>query len=160
MVALILPEREVRPFDSHVLQAQTYRMIRSWHLIVDHLRSVRENSADEKFSSALRGVERLADFIARSSLRHALFGWTSSLICASNKPGIPRPLWPNLRISAQSSGLIEFRYIDAAVQRRQWTRAETPERAVNRLTTFLDQLHWVSGPVTIFPEPQIDEFTA
>jgi hypothetical protein len=135
-------------------------MIRPWDLIVDHIRSVRENSADEKFSSALRGVERLADFIAHSSLRHALFGWTSMAdLCIQQTAHTPSSV-AHLRISAQPSGLIEFRYIDTAVERKQWTRTETPERAVHRLTTFLDQLHWVSGPVIIFPEPQIDEFTA
>ncbi|OHV22141.1 hypothetical protein EOS93_32205 [Rhizobium sp. RMa-01] len=134
-------------------------MIRSWHLIVDHIRSVRENSADEKFSSALRGVERLADFIAHNSLRHALFGWTSMADLCVQQTGHAAPSVAHLRISAQASGLIEFRYIDTHVEGRQWTRTEPPERAVHRFTTFLDQLHWVSGPVTIFSEPQIGEFT-
>ncbi|MBY5740188.1 hypothetical protein [Rhizobium leguminosarum] len=121
-------------------------MMKPWPLLVDHIRNVRKRSEDEKFSSALLGIEQLADFIAQGSLRDALFGWTSMAdLCGQQTEHKPYSV-AYLRISAQSSGLIEFRFIDTAVDRRQWTRTEPPERAVDRLRTFLDQLHWVSAP--------------
>lgn len=121
-------------------------MMKPWPLLVDHIRNVRKRSEDEQFSSALLGIEQLADFIAQSLLRDVLFGWTSMAdLCVQQTEHKPYSV-AYLRISAQSSGLIEFRYIDTAVELRQWTRTEPPERVVDRLRTFLSQLHWVSDP--------------
>ena len=121
-------------------------MMKPWPLLVDHIRNVRKRSEDEQFSSALLGIEQLADFIAQSLLRDVLFGWTSMAdLCVQQTEHKPYSV-AYLRISAQSSGLIEFRYIDTAVELRQWTRTEPPERVVDRLRTYLSQLHWVSDP--------------
>lgn len=121
-------------------------MMKPWPLLVDHIRNVRKRSEDEQFSSALLGIEQLADFIAQSLLRDVLFGWTSMAdLCVQQTEHKPYSV-AYLRISAQSSGLIEFRYIDTAVELRQWTRTEPPERVVDRLRAFLNQLHWVSDP--------------
>jgi hypothetical protein len=51
---------------------------------------------------------------------------------------------PYLRISPLEAGLVEFRYVDTAVAKRQWHRVVSPEDAPARLRSFLGQLHWLA----------------
>jgi hypothetical protein len=50
---------------------------------------------------------------------------------------------PYLRVSPRFDGTIEFRYIDTAIEERQWHRLVNEEDAFRRLELFMDQLHWV-----------------
>lgn len=49
---------------------------------------------------------------------------------------------PYLRLSPQADGTIEFRYVDKQIEKRQWKRLESPETAVARLDSLIEQLHW------------------
>ncbi len=54
---------------------------------------------------------------------------------------------PYLRVVPLHSGLIEFRYVDTAIARRQWHRETTPDAVVPRFMRFMDQLGWTVEPI-------------
>lgn len=49
---------------------------------------------------------------------------------------------PYLRIRLVSERELEFRYVDTAIDARQWCRVESPENALRRLLSFVEQLNW------------------
>lgn len=51
---------------------------------------------------------------------------------------------PYLKIAPLPTGSVEFRYIDTAVQARQWNREVPPEAVNARFLAFLEQLHWIA----------------
>jgi len=51
---------------------------------------------------------------------------------------------PYLKLSPLPSGMIEFRYLDTAIEARQWRREVPPEAVPGRFEAFLDQLGWLS----------------
>ncbi len=51
---------------------------------------------------------------------------------------------PYLKVASQHSGSVEFRYIDTAVQARQWHREVPPEAVNARFLAFLEKLHWIA----------------
>jgi hypothetical protein len=105
-------------------------------------------------------MEELATFIAVRPLREMLFGFTSMHdLCIQQTMHQPTSV-AYLRISPQGSGLIEFRYVDTRNKERQWHRIEPPERVVERLESFLRQLHWISLPAPDSAESQVDELKA
>ena len=124
-------------------------MFRPWRVIAEDIRESQKHLRDEKFLSAVKGIGLLADFIASNSLRHVLFGWTSMYdLCIQETSIGLYHTGPHLRISPLPSGFSEFRYIDTSIKERQWIRLEPPERLVERLRSFLEQIHWNTVPLT------------
>lgn len=123
-------------------------MIRRWHLIAEYIRQSRKHFRDERLASAMKGIEILADFIASNSLRHVLFGWISMYdLCIKETSIDPCYSGAHLRISPLSSGFVEFRYLDTTIRERQWARLESPECVIERLRSFLEQIHWNTIPL-------------
>ena len=54
--------------------------------------------------------------------------------------------WPYLRVSPLFDGRIEFRYMDAAIEHKQWSRIVAGDAAFERLERFFQQLKWFPIP--------------
>lgn len=63
-------------------------------------------------------------------------------LCIVQQPVSYRPDLPHLRVSPQSDGRIEFRYVDTTDRKQQWHRTVDGDAAFDRLALFLRQLHW------------------
>jgi hypothetical protein len=115
--------------------AQT--MTRPWSDIEEHYRDT------STLGPAFRSMLQLVQEIQRSRFARGLHAWTSMHeLCIVQQPvSYPHDL-PHLRISPQSDGRIEFRYIDTTVRERQWHRIVDGDGAFDRLALFLQQLHW------------------
>lgn len=123
-------------------------MAKSWEDIAAYFEALGQKIEHPEFA----GMAQLTRFIAASSLAPVLFGWTSMHdLCIQQTDGSPYSV-PYLRISPQTSGVIEFRYIDTHIGRRQWHREVTPEQAIARLVKFIDQLRWLAAPVTLIAD--------
>jgi len=86
---------------------------------------------------------RLVQEIANSEFAQTLYPWTSMhALCISQKKSLNPHESPHLRISLKSVSEMEFRYIDAAIESRQWSRVVAPDRALDRLLYFFGQLNW------------------
>jgi hypothetical protein len=123
-------------------------MIRPWPSIVAYFQKLRSAIDHDGYRVALAGIEQLASFVADGPLGAALFGWTSMHDLCIQQTNTAPYNGPYLRVSPLHSGMIAFRYLDTAIEARQWHRVVPPEGAVGRFTTFLDQLHWVAGTAT------------
>jgi len=96
------------------------------------------------FGEALQAIEDLADTIATGPLSSVLFGWVSMFdLCIQQTDAFPFS-GQYLKVSPLPSGLIEFRYIDTAIQERQWCREVPPEAVIPRFAAFLEQLRWLA----------------
>ncbi len=84
---------------------------------------------------------RLVEQIEASRYARGLYAWTSAVdLCIAQ---VPAPYdGPYLHISVLHDGNIEFRYIDTAIEARQWHRVVAGEEAFSRLERFIEQLHW------------------
>ena len=86
--------------------------------------------------------------IEESRYARGLHAWPSHFdLCITQIPVANAYDGPYLRVSAQKSGLVEFRYIDTHVKADQWHRTVPASEAFARLEKFIDQLHW------FVPEP-------
>lgn len=117
-------------------------MAKGWREIADYFEGMLARREDDGMRTASAGVMEVVLFIGNSPLGHSLFGWTSVHDLCVQQRDIEPYSGPYLRISPLSSGMIEFRYVDTAIEGRQWSRTELPERTVERLETFLDQVGW------------------
>jgi hypothetical protein len=93
-------------------------------------------------------AQELLNFIKHietTKLARGLYGWPSMMdLCISQSPILPPMEGPHLRISPRGDGKLEFRYIDTAIETRQWHRIVHASDAIPRLEKFLQQLHWFS----------------
>jgi hypothetical protein len=113
-------------------------MIVPWNEISDRYREAVEAGANA------RGMLRLVEQIEASDYARALYAWTSMHdLCIAQVPCTYPYNGPYLRVSPRFDGTIEFRYIDTAIEERQWHRLVNEEDAFRRLELFMDQLHWV-----------------
>jgi len=91
----------------------------------------------------ITALANLASEIARSKYALGLHPWTSMHdLCLSQVASTTRHLSPHLRISLTRLGALKFRYIDTAVESKQWHREATPAEAFGRLESFFAQLNW------------------
>lgn len=121
-------------------------MAKTWEQIADHFYDIGQRAIDMNAITALAGIEDIARCIGRSPRGASLFGWSSVYDLCIQQVDVEPYTGPYLRISPLTSGLLEFRYMDTAVQGRQWHRTETPSLAVRRLESFFKQMGW-------FPQP-------
>ncbi len=124
-------------------------MIRPWSEIESFYRELAEPG-----QTAAVAMMRLVGQIAASPYAQALNGWTSMLdLCIAQVP-CSRPYdGPFLRISPRGDGTMEFRYLDTAIEARQWHRTVEEDEAFQRLERFIDQLHWVVRETKRASEP-------
>jgi len=115
-----------------------------WPDIVARFREAEIALPSDAFSAALNGVGRLAMTIADGPLSSALFGWTSMFDLCIQQTDAPPCSGPYLKVSPLPLGSVEFRYIDTAVQTRQWHREVPPDAVTARFRAFLEQLHWIA----------------
>jgi hypothetical protein len=88
-------------------------------------------------------MRRLVQEIADSEFAHTLYPWTSMhALCISQTRSLNPHESPHLSISLKSVSEMEFRYIDSAIESRQWSRMVAPDRALDRLLYFFGQLNW------------------
>jgi hypothetical protein len=121
-------------------------MIQPWPEIAAYFSEEPVQRVPQPMREAFAGIESLARYIAGGPLATHLYGSTSMYdLCIQQTPTRPDKS-PHLRISATKSGLVEFRYVDTAIEKRQWHRMETADRVIVRLDHFLDQLHWIARP--------------
>ncbi len=121
-------------------------MKQDWEQIVSYFGAARLRSVSDDLKAALGGIEEVAKSISQNAMRQGLFGWTSMLDLCVQQTDIQPYSGPYLRVSPLASGMIEFRYLDTAVENRQWHRTEVPTQAVWRLEAFFDQLGWRPKP--------------
>lgn len=116
----------------------------SWPSIVERYRFRQGDRLAGLFEANLQAIEGLAVSIANGPLSSALFGWTSMFdLCIQQTDAFPGS-GPYLKVSPLPSGLVEFRYMDTAVEGRQWHREVPPQAVIPRFEAFLEQLHWVA----------------
>lgn len=115
-----------------------------WPEIVLRLLETEISLPSDALSTALNQVARLAGIIADGPLSSKLFGWTSMFdLCIQQTDSTPYS-GPYLKVSPQKSGSVEFRYIDTALQARQWNRDVPPDAVIAQFLEFLEQLHWIA----------------
>ena len=119
-------------------------MVRTWTEIVADIAEIRISIGNQQFTSALAGIEAVASSIANAPAHHGLHGWTAMHDLCIQQADVAPYSASYLRLSPQSSGLVEFRYFDTMIDQKQWNRTVPPEQAMERFSTFLDQLHWIS----------------
>jgi hypothetical protein len=94
-------------------------------------------------SSTFSSMLDLVSEIERSKYATGLFAWTSMHdLCIVQTPVSYPYHGPYLRISTNAEGSLEFRYLDTAIENKQWHRTVEPSQAFARLERFIDQLHW------------------
>jgi hypothetical protein len=92
---------------------------------------------------SLAAMYDLVHVIEQSRYASDLFAWTSMHdLCIVQLPVSYPHAYPYLRISPKSDSLLEFRYIDTAIQAQQWSRTVEGTQGFARLERFLEQLHW------------------
>lgn len=115
-----------------------------WSTIVERYRLRREDMLAGLYGEALGAIEELANSIASGPTAAILFGWTSMFdLCIQQTDAFPGS-GPYLKVSPLPSGMVEFRYIDTAIEDRQWHREVPPEAVAARFLAFLDQLGWLA----------------
>jgi hypothetical protein len=82
--------------------------------------------------------------VADGPLSSILFGWVSMFDLCIQQTDAPPFSGPYLRVAPLPSGAVEFRYIDTAIQQRQWHRQVPPSAVIPRFQIFIGQLGWVS----------------
>jgi hypothetical protein len=94
-------------------------------------------------SSTFSSMLTLVSEIEQSKYATGLFGWTSMHdLCIVQTPVNHPYNGPYLRISPIAQGTLEFRYLDTAIENKQWHRTVDTSKAFARLERFIDQLHW------------------
>jgi hypothetical protein len=115
-----------------------------WSTIVERYRFRRGDRLAGLYGEALKAIEGLADAIGSGPMASVLFGWTSMFdLCIQQTDAFPGS-GPYLKVSPLASGMIEFRYLDTAIEARQWHREVPPEAVAGRFQAFLDQLGWLA----------------
>jgi len=91
----------------------------------------------------VQGMVQLVEHILTSHYAKGLFAWTSMhTLCVAKTPATMRNPGAYLRISPLFNGNVDFRFIDTAIESRQWHRVVSEDEATARLERFFDQLHW------------------
>ena len=91
-------------------------------------------------------LTNLVEQIAASKFSEALHPWAATHdLCLAQRAAQGTGESPYLRLRLISDAAIEFRYVDTAVESRQWCRVEPADLAFGRLLIFFDQLNWF-GP--------------
>lgn len=85
----------------------------------------------------VQGMVRLVDQIRTSQYAGGLFAWTSMhILCVAKKPATIQDPGPCLKISPTYDGNIDFRFVDTAIESRQWHRVVLEDEAFARLERF------------------------
>ena len=122
--------------------SRTLKVNEPWPSIVARLQKNRD-IGDELFGAAADGIANIGTVIMNGSLRTRLFGWMSMHdLCIQQTDATPYS-GPYLRISPLESGDVKFRYVDTAVEARQWQRTVPQETASAQLEAILKQLGWL-----------------
>lgn len=112
-------------------------MIRSWEEIRNHYAKLVE--AGNSFGAMLK----LIDEIESSPYRFGLFAWTSMHELHIVQSPVEYPYnGPYLRIVPVGEDELDFRYIDTAIEEKQWHRVVNGAEGFARLERFLKQLRW------------------
>jgi hypothetical protein len=117
-------------------------MAEDWTNIAERLERLRTVTPEGQ--EALGGIAALARHISKGPLASVLFGWTSMSDLCIQQTDVAPYSGPFLRVSPQAVGTVEFRYVDTGKAERQWHRAVPADAAVERLSVFLEQLHWTA----------------
>jgi len=113
------------------------KMVRPWGEIRRFYADLATSSPT--FSSMLALVSE----IEQSKYATGLFAWTSHSALCIVQTRVSHPYeGPYLRVSPTADGKLEFRYLDTAIENRQWHRTVEASKAFARLERFIDQLHW------------------
>jgi hypothetical protein len=89
------------------------------------------------------GMIQLVEDIETSPYAQGIWAWTSMLdLCVAQMPVTDPLRMGYLRISPLHDGNIEFRYLDTAIEDRQWHRVVPAPEAFARLERFFHQLNW------------------
>lgn len=137
-------KRTFARIDSFLPVRQGLSMDEDWSQIRDRFRVLRKTAPSGLWADALFGVEQLAHHIAAGPHRDFIFGWTSIHDLCVQQTDVRPHSGPFLRVRPLTTGVIEFRYLDTAIQNRQWFREVPPAGVIGRFDTFLDQLGWVA----------------
>ncbi len=116
-----------------------------WQSIVAHYARRRENSENTgsaPYMEAVCALEHIALHAQRGGLAMDLFPWTSVDALCLQQVDVAPYAGPYLALTPLADGAIEFRYVDTAIERRQWKRIESPETALARLDHVIAPLHW------------------
>ncbi len=98
----------------------------------------------------LVGMAQLVRQIENSPYVDGLYAWTSMHdLCVIQHPVDPSYSPPHIKVSPLYDGTVEFRYIDTAIEKKQYRRLAKEEGAFSRLERIIDQLHWFSGTATL-----------
>ena len=112
-------------------------MTRPWDQIRAHYRSL------VKAGSSLRAMHELVRSIESSRYRDGIFAWTSMYdLCIVQTPVNYPYDGPYLRVSPLHDGQLEFRYVDTAIEDKQWSRVVDGPGSFARLERFFEELHW------------------
>lgn len=107
-----------------------------------HYRAQAGKSGATPYMEAVVALERLARHAKSHGLGTSLFPWTSmNALCLQQVDAAPYSC-PYLSLTPLADGSIEVRYVDTAIEQRQWRRIESPETVLARLDHVIDQLHW------------------
>jgi hypothetical protein len=63
-------------------------------------------------------------------------------LCVAKTPATTRDTGPYLGILPLFNGNIDFRFLDTAIENRQWHRVVVEDEAFARLGRFFDQSYW------------------
>lgn len=113
-------------------------MIRPWEDIQAYFAEL------VKIGLPCHSLLKLIEEIRQSQYSEGLFAWTSMHnLCISQAPVVIYPHdSPYLRVSSLENDRLEFRYLDTAIEQRQWHRVVEGADGFARLKSFLTQLHW------------------
>ena len=114
-----------------------------WPTIVERYREpLTARDGNEGFLQACEAIGALAEHICTTQLGNVLFGTTSMFDLCIQPADLPLLHAPHLRIAPLPSGLVSFRYVDTAIEARQWSRDVAVGGVVAQLHRFLEQLGW------------------
>lgn len=94
------------------------------------------------YRQAICALERVSCAIGEGPIAADLYPWTSVDALCIQQTNVPPFTGPYLALTPLADGSIEFRYVDTAIERRQWKRIESPETALARLDHVIAELHW------------------
>jgi hypothetical protein len=114
-------------------------MLHTW----PQIRTTYEARISDLPSPSLREILNLIRHIETTRLAVGLHGDYSMFDLLVSQTPDPRN-GPHLRISPIDKNRLEFRYLDTAIESRQWHRTVPASEAIPRFENFLKQLHWFS----------------
>ena len=127
----------------------TRRSLQSTSIYRQTWSEVRERFCELPEDSSTRdAMLALIDHISNSAVGPHLHPWTAMYdLRITQTANHPFQDVPQLVISPQIGGELEFRYIDTWKQDRQWTRLVPGQLAIERFDKFIEQLHWLEAPM-------------